>query len=324
MPHWSAEAPSNIALIKYMGKRDQNRPTNPSLSYTLYKLRSIVVIERRPEGEEDNWKPLEGGEWKPPHLSPLGRKKFLDHWAWLKEQLGLYGSFRVASANNFPSDCGMASSASSFAALTLCASRVAQWPDGGGEQGLSKESHGENNFKQLAQWSAKGSGSSCRSFLGPWVKWDNNEGVSSLSFPYKGLIHQVVVVSPLKKEISSSEAHIRVRTSLLNEGRGQRVEKRMEALKTALRLQDWASAFEITWAEFWDMHTLFETSQPSFGYMSPKSMDVLNKVRSFWRKHKDGPLVTMDAGPNVHLLYREDQRELQLQLNKDLKGYYLL
>jgi diphosphomevalonate decarboxylase len=72
-------------------------------------------------------------------------------------------------------------------------------------------------------------------------------------------------------------------------------------------LQTWREAFEICWAEFWDMHALFETSKPSFGYMTANTMAVLEKVKEFWSAHQDGPLTTMDAGANVHLLWRDDQ-----------------
>ena len=61
MKRIEASAPSNIALIKYMGKTSEsgNWPTNASLSYTLEHLRSFVVLE--PEGgEQDQWKPLAG------------------------------------------------------------------------------------------------------------------------------------------------------------------------------------------------------------------------------------------------------------------------
>ena len=54
------------------------------------------------------------------------------------------------------------------------------------------------------------------------------------------------------------------------------------------------------------MHALFETSLPSFGYMTAESVEVLHKVREYWRKHDSGPLVTMDAGANVHLLGFDD------------------
>jgi len=44
---WFAQAPANIALIKYMGKKDpqKNLPGNPSLSYSLDNLLSNVMLE---------------------------------------------------------------------------------------------------------------------------------------------------------------------------------------------------------------------------------------------------------------------------------------
>src|SRR5262245_57856701 len=111
-----ASAPSNIALIKYMGKEpgSGNRPANASLSYTLEHLRSFVVIE---PADKNEWRPLPGFE--PLQLSETGLKKFLGHLERLKAHWKIPGHHRVLSANNFPADCGLASSASSFAALTL-------------------------------------------------------------------------------------------------------------------------------------------------------------------------------------------------------------
>lgn len=315
MPTWSVEAPSNIALIKYMGKKgSENRPTNSSLSYTLDQLKSIVKIEQGVE-DMDVWEPMDSGMWVSPRLPEFGKKKFLNHWIWLKKQLGIRGYFTIRSANNFPSDCGMASSASSFAALTLCAHKVSQSCGTGRKEVCPKT---------LAQWSAKGSGSSCRSFFDFWVQWSDGEGVCPVDLPYRGLLHNVVVVSPLKKKVSSSEAHLKIQTSVLNKGRHLRAEQRMKDLIAALSSRDWGRAFAISWAEFWDIHTLFETSQPSFRYMSSESLSVLNKVCRFWHENKDGPLVTMDAGPNVHLLYREDQKDVRAQLNRQLGKYTLL
>ena len=135
----------------------------------------------------------------------------------------------------------------------------------------------------------------------------------------------MVVVSHLKKDVSSSQAHLNIQTSSLNRGRPIACKKTYgSVLTTALESQDWLSVFEVTWAEFWDMHALFETSHPSFGYMRGRSIEVLNVIRRFWRENNDGPLVTMDAGPNVHLLYRGDQGEIQAQVNQQFQDYKLL
>lgn len=289
--HVEASAPSNIALIKYMGKTKtaSNTPANASLSYTLEHLRTFVRLERGPAG----WQPLEGYDVL--QLSEHGRTKFLAHFARLKGAWKIEGEFTVRSANNFPSDCGLASSASSFAALTEAA------------YALARKQHPELEVSAAvrARLSRLGSGSSCRSFFTPWALW-RGETAEPVNLPGP-LAHAVVLCEAGKKDVSSSEAHRRVTSSALFTGRVARAEARLEQLTRALRENDWREAFELCWSEFWDMHALFETSRPSFGYMNAGTLAVLARLRSIWQRDGDGPLVTMDAGPNVHLLLREDQ-----------------
>ncbi|PWU15744.1 MAG: hypothetical protein C5B49_11475, partial [Bdellovibrio sp.] len=113
--------------------------------------------------------------------------------------------------------------------------------------------------------------------------------------------------------------HQRCRTSLLFAGRVARAEQRLKRLLSAFRAQDWQACFELVWAEFWDMHALFETSEPSFGYLRPQTLTVLAAVKEFWRDHHDGPLATLDAGPNVHLLWRADQEKLKVLFTDQTK-----
>lgn len=291
---WKAQAPSNIALIKYMGKSEGNRPANASLSYTLNHFVTEVQIA---EANADGWEPLEKKGFYV-RLSPTGQERFLKFFKELKARFEIGGNFLIRSANNFPSDCGLASSASSFAALTKAAYAIAKDQR---KMSLSEQ--------QLSGISRTGSGSSCRSFFSPWAIWQN-EFAEAIDLPFKNLIHQVVVVEEKEKLVSSSKAHARVVSSSLYLHRTARAQERLNQLISCLRERDWRKGFEVTWAEFWDMHALFETSQPPFGYMSEGSMIALNVAREMWEQEKDGPLVTMDAGPNVHLLYRSDQSEL--------------
>src|SRR5690349_16799169 len=95
-----ASAPSNIALIKYMGKTatSGNLSTNASLSYTLEHLRSFVTIE---EANEETWAPLSG--LFELNLSLTGQAKFLAHFKRLKAEWKIPGNYLLRSANNFPS-----------------------------------------------------------------------------------------------------------------------------------------------------------------------------------------------------------------------------
>ncbi len=316
----AAEMPSNIALIKYMGKvkgAERNKPTNSSLSLTLNHLRSRVEIQPIESGY-DIWEPLvvsasnsfkNADGWMATHLSERGRKRYLAHFEFLKQKLGIVGHFTVKSANNFPSDCGIASSASSFAALTQASFELA----------LKQNSKLDLPLARVAELSRIGSGSSIRSFLSPYVLW-SGEGISVCDVGYADAEHQVVVVEREKKSIGSSDAHERVTSSLLFHDRPVRAERRLTDLIQALRVQDWSAAYQIIWAEFWDMHALFATSQPAFQYMLPASLVVLNLITTYWREKGDGPLVTMDAGANVHLIYRADQAQLKHQMQQQIEA----
>jgi diphosphomevalonate decarboxylase len=289
-----ASAPSNIALIKYMGKTasETNLPANASLSYTLEHLRSFVFLE---EAGADEWRPA--ADLEPLELSAQGQKKFLAHFQRLKEIWRIPGNYLVRSGNDFPAACGLASSASSFAALTIATAELAKRLNCVADVPPAEE---------LSRLSRRGSGSSCRSFFAPWAVW-RGEGAEPFQLGLR-LDHAVIVVDDAQKLVSSSEAHKRVTTSLLYQRRTERAEERLELLVVALKRGEWKAAFEICWSEFWDMHALFETSQPAFGYITPGTVLVLNKLREIWRLDGDGPLVTMDAGANVHLLLRPDQR----------------
>lgn len=294
---WKSSAPSNIALIKYMGKvpGQANQTVNPTLSYTLKHLISEVEISLSHDSH-DHYEPLPDSNFvvTGPH-----EKKFLNFLQTIKSKFNSQHKFVVKSRNNFPSDCGLASSASSFAALTAAATKAI----------CDLNDQPQLSLQQQALLSREGSGSSCRSFFSPWGFW-SEDAVSEIQLPYNNLYHMVFIVSKTQKKVSSSEAHKRVVTSSLFEGRSTRARVRLGQLVEAFQLKNWQKAYEICWAEFWDMHALFETSTPSFGYMLPETMEVLNWIRDFWKMIGDGPIVTMDAGPNIHFLFRPDQKEM--------------
>jgi len=307
-----ASAPSNIALIKYMGKVDttSNRPTNSSLSFCLDKLRTFVRIRENANLQMDTWSSYQRVDLLPIQLSEKGMQKFLKHFDFLKKEFKIKGFFEIESANNFPADCGLASSASSFAALTLVTHNWAVE--------MSQGHLSAYRPKELARLSQKGSGSSCRSFFTPWALW-HQEGAESITLPEQNLKHQVVLCDTQVKTVSSSEAHQRVLTSDLFQGRPQRAEERLRHLIQVMRAKDWAKTYEICWTEFWDMHVLFHTSRPAFMYMNENSQKILGVLLQLWTQTKDGPLVTMDAGSNIHLLYRADQQELYQQVIQQLR-----
>lgn len=307
---WEASAPSNIALIKYMGKKGEgNTPTNSSLSWTLDYLRSFVQIEKT-EGA-DRWEPHP--QFPGMELTEKGEHKFLTHFKRIKKIFGLETHyFVIRSGNNFPSDCGIASSASSFAALTLGAVKALE----------TFHATKKLSTAEIADLSRQGSGSSCRSLYPCWVEWTES-GVQPITSRMTSLFHMVVLVSDAVKKVSSSEAHQLVKSSSLMRGRPERAEERFRLLKDEIVSSppNWRNLFEISWTDFWDMHALFETSRPPFGYMTEGSLEVINKARQLWDANNDGPIITMDAGPNVHLLWRPDQKVTAQDFKKQISSF---
>lgn len=310
---WFAQAPSNIALIKYMGKKDNenNIPINPSLSYTLHNLLSSVMLEQH-SGKKDFWEPLNTPGALHFLLSNAAQERFLYHLARLKAQINYSGAFIVRSSNNFPHSSGLASSASSFAALTKCAITA-----------LSELTNTPLPSVEIqAQLSRIGSGSSCRSFFSPWALWEG-ESVKAIDLPYTQLLHQVIVISHAEKEVSSSEAHQRICTSPHYSTRAERAEHNLKILLNAFEVKDWENAYHICWREFQDLHLLFSSCTSPFSYITDQSKAALVALQELWQREGDGPLVTMDAGPNIHLLYRPDQAEMALKFKQDyLIGNY--
>jgi diphosphomevalonate decarboxylase len=298
-----ASAPSNIALIKYMGKIDShsNKPTNVSISYTLDDLKTFVRIKKIESLTEDIWSPYERSDLMPIQLTEKGRNKFLHFFKLLKKEFRLKDFYQIESANNFPSDCGLASSASSFAALTKCAHEI--YLNEGQSTTLKVNPY---TAKELSKFSQKGSGSSCRSFFTPWGLW-HESGAEEIKLNVSHLKHMVILCDESIKTVSSSEAHAKVLASDLFKGRPERANIRFQELVSSLRKTDdvnhseWRNIFNICWNEFWDMHALFHTSRPPFMYMNAQSQKALTDILNFWEKSGDGPVVTMDAGSNIHL-----------------------
>lgn len=306
--------PSNIALIKYMGKlqSQMNQATNPSLSVTVPYLRSYVRITPIEE-TQDRWSALVWPQTDKLVLSEKGQKRFLNFLQLLKDQWGLKKCYLIESANSFPSDCGIASSSSSFAALTMAVFCQAV------QEGCVQS---PVSLNQLANLSQRGSGSSCRSFFKGAAIWDGQQVVRQEFNLLKGLYHQVYLVETGIKQVSSSEAHQRVSSSLLFSNRVDRVKQRLQDLMVNLNHSpNWHQCYQVVWSEFWDMHALFETSVPAFGYLSSDSLRVLEQVKNFWNQFQDGPLVTMDAGPNVHLFWRADQKEQVTNWKNHFQSY---
>ena len=341
-------APSNIALIKYMGKSDstQNLPENPSLSMTLQSLCTVAEVELNSGSprsqwipESPSWRPRDFGPdrfWMTPDLSPSGLDKLIRHVDRVRAAVpALYQQFRMEfdqelwrsaeltlkTANTFPASSGIASSASSFAAVTLAVCAVfsadpSRWIT------VWKEHPGLK--KSLAQLSRLGSGSSCRSFEGPWVYWEGEKALVPPGIDLPEMAHFVILMSTQPKQVSSSEAHLRIKTSPLWEKRVERVISRTAQILEAMKTKNIKQMALLAWAELWEIHSLFHTASSPFTYWEPGTVQAL-QFFSQWMDQDAPPIVTLDAGPNLHIIVdRKDREVWRSRLRAEFSSFQIL
>ena len=80
-------------------------------------------------------------------------------------------------------------------------------------------------------------------------------------------------------------------------------------LLAALKSGDLDTFMNITESEALQLHALMMCSNPSFILMKPNTLSIINEIREFREETKIPLCFTLDAGPNVHLLYPEHEAD---------------
>ena len=302
---WSA--PSNIALVKYWGKRGMQLPQNPSISFTLENSKTTTKLswKRRDKIEtgyefefifegkkEDSFK--EKVEIFFNRLIEVDRS-----CSFLKDY-----TLRVESENSFPHSTGIASSASGMSALALCLLSMK-------EKILGEDYDRDTFFKIASSMARVGSGSASRSLYGELVTWgDCFSSSNEVAAPFENThpifadyCDSILIVSSEKKSVSSTVGHELMDGHPFAEVRFQNARKNLNKLATALKTGDLHVFSEIVESEALELHGLMMNSTPSFILMRPNTLNIIEKVRSFRQKSWIPLCFTLDAGPNVHLLY---------------------
>jgi diphosphomevalonate decarboxylase len=304
---WSC--PSNIALVKYWGKHGLQLPRNPSISFTLDKACTKTSIsystkERNEISFDFYFHGEKRDEFKPKIQALLNN--ILPVFPFLN-QLHL----TIESENTFPHSAGIASSASSMGALALCLCSM--------EKMLFNNSLSEEEFLQKASFIARiGSGSACRSIYPSASLWGEFAEVSEsnelFGIPCHEMLNPVfhtfhddiLIVSKEEKSVSSTAGHNLMEGNIYANNRYLQAKTRLHYLLSALKTGDLDEFGKITEDEALTLHALMMTSNPSFLLLRPATLTIIEKIRQFRMSTKTPVYFTLDAGPNVHLLYPQN------------------
>ena len=314
MSRASARACANLAFVKYWGKRDAalNLPTNSSISMTLDAAHTTTHVEIDPGLERDEvWlseEPARGAF----------ASRVVAHLERIRSLAGSATPARVRTSNNFPAGTGFASSASGFAALTCAASAAL---------GLQLSS------RDLSILARKGSGSSCRSIHAGFVEWhagkdsDSSFATQLADAQHWNLVDLAVLVTEREKSIGSSDGHRLAAHSPFWNSRTRSVALRLAEVREALLKRDFHRFGREIEAEALEMHAIMQTSaheregawQSGLFYMAPDSLRLIKAVQR-WRQAGMEVYFTLDAGPTVHLVCREDQSGDIIEAVNSLEG----
>ncbi|TRX02490.1 diphosphomevalonate/mevalonate 3,5-bisphosphate decarboxylase family protein [Flavobacterium gawalongense] len=320
---WSA--PSNIALVKYWGKKDNQIPANPSVSFTLNNCKTntkLAFAKKQNDGAFSFDLLFEG---KPKEDFKPKIQKFLERIEVYLPFLKDY-HFTIDTQNTFPHSSGIASSASGMAALAMNLMSL--------EKTLNPEMTEEYFFQKASFLARLGSGSACRSVKGSVVVWGNHANISGSSdlfgveFPnaihanFKNFQDTILLVDKGEKQVSSTIGHDLMHNHPFAERRFAQAHENLDQLITIFENGNLEEFIKIVESEALTLHAMMMASMPYFILMKPNTLEIINAIWKFRNESKIPVCFTLDAGANVHVLYPENVAVTVLQFIKDeLVGY---
>lgn len=282
-------APSNIALIKYWGKRNTelNLPMTSSLSISLQNKGCEVELSQQNEKDEI---------FLNDHFVDLNSEfaiRLLEFVNLFRKPNSWFFTAKIIST--VPIGAGLASSACGFAAVVKALDQLLDW---------------QLSLKNLSILARLGSGSASRSLWDGFVEWhagERDDGMDSfaepleLSWPEFSL--GLLILDARQKQISSRVAMQRtVETSILYRSWPTQVAMDLSVMRQAILDKNFELLGQTAEANALAMHATMLSARPAVNYFLPETIAAMQKI---WQCRADGLPVyfTQDAGPNLKLLF---------------------
>lgn len=295
----TAIAPSNIAFIKYWGRKNEalRLPENASISMNLSNLLTTTTVEFLSTLKKDD---ITINHAK----NEVQEKRVIEHLDRIRKIANIQTFAKVVSVNNFPTGTGLSSSASGFAALTIAAAAAASLS-------LSE--------KELSIFARQGSGSACRSIPNGFVEWkdgdtsDTSYAVSLYPANYWEIADVVAVVSSSQKDVPSAKGQSLAQSSIFFETRKKNMSQKITDCKKFLQEKDFTKFGELVEQEALELHAIYLTSKPSLIYLLPETLKVIKEIKKI-RENGLAIYFTLNTGQDVHIICLQKDIEKVKQL----------
>jgi len=293
-----AFAHTNIALIKYWGKRDThlNLPITDSLSIglpghgtqatvsTFSNEHHIIINDSPLSPEHPAWKNL---------------------YAYLEQVSHVtYDHYILSLDFNIPVAAGFASSASCYASIALALNDLYNW---------SLNSHSLSIMARL------GSGSAARSIEPGFCLWQagtQDDGMDSFATQLStqwpelciGLLH---IDDSVKKQSSRLGMQHTQDTSVLFKSWPKQVARDLVLMQDAIANKDFIALGETAENNAEAMHACMQSAKPALIYSQPDTLAQKQRLRAL----RDNGLpiyYTQDAGPNLKCVFLSENKDTVL------------
>ena len=315
------KSPSNIALVKYWGKKASRvqLPANASISFTLSECHTTteLSIDESTTGVEV----MLDGQNQPDFAPKIEqfKKRIADSFPTL-----VNAHWSIKTSNSFPHSSGIASSASGMSALALCLCDIAV------QEGLLNSDSMREKASELARL---GSGSASRSVFGPMAVWGEHKGypgssdLKALKFNaidqvFNDYCDTILLIHKGSKDVSSTQGHKLIHQHLFAEQRFLQAQNNMSRIRQVLKNGDLDGFIEIVEQEALSLHALMMTSTPSYILMKPNTLAAIDEIWKIRNEKGYKWCFTLDAGANLHFLYPKTDEPFALEfVEKVLKQY---
>lgn len=307
------KSPSNIALVKYWGKKEGQIPANPSVSFTLSACATTTKMSfKKLDSPTHQYSFDFFFEGNPkPSFRPKIETFFKRIEAYIPFLKGYH--FIMETSNSFPHSSGIASSASGMSALALCLMEI--------ERMHIPEMDPDFFVKKASFLARLGSGSACRSIEGPLVVWGGQDEIPDSTDLYgirynfevhpvfKNFHDTILLVDKGQKQVSSTVGHDLVKGHPFAEQRFKQAHRNLSLLKPILRTGNLKEFIKVVESEALTLHAIMMTGDPYFVLMKPNTLEIIHRIWAFREASGSHVCFTLDAGANVHVLYPENEKE---------------
>ncbi len=284
-------------LVKYHGMRDDIKrlPYHDSISVCTAPSHTRTTVEFSMEYDEDTF--IVDGE----ELDGRAHERVeavVEKARGLSDAAHTVYPVKLESENSFPSNVGLGSSSSGFAAAAMALAEAA-------DLDASKQ--------EISTIARVGSASAARAVTGAFSQLHtglNDEDCRSQRIPSE--LHEnlkiIVGLVPYHKE--TEDAHREAADSHMFQARNAHIHGQIAEMRDALRNNEFDRAFELAEQDTLSLAATTMTGPSGWVYWQPATLSIFNRVRTL-REEEDIPVYfSTDTGASVYVNTTEEYAEM--------------